>query len=136
MCGWPVRVATTHLESPTGWDQLFSEQRVAQCMQAAAVLDKAREGDVLFAGDMNWGPNDGAPPLPAPQATESHGAGSVATKWGRALEARSTPRGGAQMWHKVAWPVPSRNGDAFHSILLELQRKRRYFKASTHTWWL
>ena len=65
MCGWPVRVATTHLESPTGWDQLFSEQRVAQCRQASAVLDKAREGDVLFAGDMNWGPNDGPPPLPA-----------------------------------------------------------------------
>ena len=65
VCGWPVRVATAHLESPTGFDQLFSEQRVAQCKQAAAVLDKAREGDVLFAGDMNWGPNDGAPPLPA-----------------------------------------------------------------------
>lgn len=50
--GTVIRVATTHLESPTGWNQLWSEQRVAQLKQSAAVLDTAREGDVLFAGDM------------------------------------------------------------------------------------
>lgn len=50
--GWPVRVATTHLESPTSWDNTFSAQRVAQCKQSLAVLDRAPEGDVLVAGDM------------------------------------------------------------------------------------
>lgn len=31
--GVPLRFATTHLESPLRWDQLFSTQRVAQCKQ-------------------------------------------------------------------------------------------------------
>ena len=52
--GVELRVATTHLESPTGWNQLWSEARVAQCKQAAVVLDASPQPDVLFAGDMNW----------------------------------------------------------------------------------
>lgn len=52
--GLPVRVATSHLESPTGWDSLWSAQRVAQCKHACALLDASPQGDVLFAGDMNW----------------------------------------------------------------------------------
>lgn len=52
--GLPVRVATSHLESATGWqaDQQNSAQRVAQLKQAAALLDRAPEPDVLLAGDM------------------------------------------------------------------------------------
>lgn len=41
-----------------------------------------------------------------------------------------------RMWHTVTWPEHSKPGDAFHSVLVELQRKRRYFKASPSTWWL
>lgn len=62
--GCPVRVATTHLESPISGSQLFSEPRMAQCKQALAVLDRAREADVLLCGDMNLNPTDGAAPLP------------------------------------------------------------------------
>ncbi len=29
----PLLVATSHLESPTGWKELHSKQRVAQCKQ-------------------------------------------------------------------------------------------------------
>ena len=52
--GLQLRVATTHLESPTGFatHQLYSQERIAQCRQALAVLDQAREPDVFFAGDM------------------------------------------------------------------------------------
>ena len=54
MGGLQLRVATTHLESPTGFGahQLHSQQRIAQCRQALALLDRAPEPDVLFAGDM------------------------------------------------------------------------------------
>ncbi|PSC75334.1 Endonuclease exonuclease phosphatase family isoform B [Micractinium conductrix] len=64
--GHSVRVATTHLESPTGWqpDQQHRQQRQAQLQHAAVLLELAREDDVLLAGDMNWGPDDGQPPLP------------------------------------------------------------------------
>ncbi len=34
--GRRLRVATAHLESPCGWNQLYSEPRVAQCEQARA----------------------------------------------------------------------------------------------------
>ncbi len=34
--GRRLRVATAHLESPCGWNQLYSEPRVAQCKQAPA----------------------------------------------------------------------------------------------------
>ncbi|KAI3428797.1 hypothetical protein D9Q98_007616 [Chlorella vulgaris] len=62
--GWPVRVATTHLESPLGWNQMNRAARVAQCKQSVELLDQAPEEDVLLAGDTNWGPDDGTPPLP------------------------------------------------------------------------
>jgi len=35
--GRRLRVATAHLESPCGWNQLYSEPRVAQCKQAPAL---------------------------------------------------------------------------------------------------
>jgi hypothetical protein len=53
--GAVLRVATTHLESPTGSDALHSEQRQAQAKQSLAVLERAPEPDVLFAGDMVGG---------------------------------------------------------------------------------
>jgi len=63
--GLSLRVATSHLESPTGRNQLYSEPRVAQFMEATAVLDKSAQ-DVVFIGDMNWNEeNDGPPRLPS-----------------------------------------------------------------------
>ncbi|KAK9835980.1 hypothetical protein WJX81_003455 [Elliptochloris bilobata] len=65
VCGRGVRVATTHLESPCGWNQLYSKPRVAQCKEALAMLGRAQEPNLVFLGDMNWGaPEDGEPPLP------------------------------------------------------------------------
>lgn len=52
VAGRSIRVATTHLESPTGRDTPFREARQAQLKQSAAVLDRAKEEDVLLAGDM------------------------------------------------------------------------------------
>jgi len=61
----PICVATSHLESPTGRQRLFSKPRQAQCQQALAVLDGMGK-DSLLIGDMNWNEkNDGEPPLPA-----------------------------------------------------------------------
>ncbi|KAL4527298.1 hypothetical protein Ndes2526B_g09000 [Nannochloris sp. 'desiccata'] len=60
----PICVATSHLESPTGRQQLFSKPRQAQCRQALAVLDSIGK-DSLYIGDMNWNEkNDGEAPLP------------------------------------------------------------------------
>lgn len=41
-----------------------------------------------------------------------------------------------QVWRTVTWPRRSEDGDAFHAVLRQLQRKRRYLKASTGTWWV
>ena len=38
-------------------------------------------------------------------------------------------------WRKVAWQTPSSPGDAFHSVMTELGRKRRAFKASSLASW-
>ena len=38
-------------------------------------------------------------------------------------------------WRKVAWQTPSTPGDAFHSVMAELGRKRRAFKASSLSSW-
>ena len=38
-------------------------------------------------------------------------------------------------WRKVAWQTPSSPGDAFHSVMAELGRKRRAFKASSLVSW-
>lgn len=56
VAGRSIRVATTHLESPIGWEQPFREARQAQLRMAAGVLDRAKEGDVLLAGDMVGAP--------------------------------------------------------------------------------
>jgi tyrosyl-DNA phosphodiesterase 2 len=61
----PICVATSHLESPTGRQRLFSERRQQQCQEALAVLDSMGK-DALYIGDMNWNENnDGEVPLPA-----------------------------------------------------------------------
>lgn len=52
VAGRSIRVATTHLESPIGWEQPFREARHAQLKAAASILDRAKEDDVLLAGDM------------------------------------------------------------------------------------
>lgn len=64
--GHKVTVATSHLESPLGYDMMFSKQRVAQCKEGFAVLNAQRSSaDVLWAGDMNWNEaEDGSVPLP------------------------------------------------------------------------
>ena len=62
--GIPIHVATSHLESPTGRQQLFSEPRQAQCKDSLGILDRKGD-DAIFIGDMNWNEkNDGNPPLP------------------------------------------------------------------------
>jgi tyrosyl-DNA phosphodiesterase 2 len=62
--GFPLCVATSHLESPISNEQIFSSTRQAQCKEALEVLDIMGE-DVMFIGDMNWNEeNDGEPPLP------------------------------------------------------------------------
>lgn len=62
--GLSLRVATSHLESPTGWNKLFSEPRKAQCREALKVLE-SMGGDSMLIGDLNWNEkNDGEPPLP------------------------------------------------------------------------
>ena len=43
MGGRGVRVATSHLESPCGWNQLYSKQRVAQCKQVQALESSDRQ---------------------------------------------------------------------------------------------
>ncbi|CAH9081573.1 unnamed protein product [Cuscuta epithymum] len=49
-------VATSHLESPSPappkWDQMFSEERVAQAKESINLLDQ--HPNVIFCGDMNW----------------------------------------------------------------------------------
>ncbi|GAQ84068.1 hypothetical protein KFL_001750050 [Klebsormidium nitens] len=58
-----LTLATTHLESPTGRDQMFSEPRVAQARTALSRLSPER--NVIFGGDMNWNDQrDGPVPLP------------------------------------------------------------------------
>ena len=59
VCGQPVRVATTHLESHLDGDSKgdFRRARKEQCQQAAALLtlpcfESAGPQDVLLAGDM------------------------------------------------------------------------------------
>lgn len=41
-----------------------------------------------------------------------------------------------QVWRMVTWPTKAEEGDAFHAVLRQLQRKRRYFKSGTGTWWV
>jgi len=40
-----------------------------------------------------------------------------------------------RVWRMVAWQTPTIHGDAFHSTLRELGRKRRNFKASSYVFW-
>lgn len=61
----PICIATSHLESPTGWNKMYSQSRVKQCQEAVRILDMSPL-DVVFVGDMNWSEqNDGVPPLPS-----------------------------------------------------------------------
>lgn len=66
VAGRRVHVATTHLESPFG-GEMFSVQRMAQVKEALARLAALQDdGEVLFAGDMNWNDKrDGVLPLGA-----------------------------------------------------------------------
>ncbi|BDA41812.1 probable tyrosyl-DNA phosphodiesterase 2 [Coccomyxa sp. Obi] len=57
------RFATSHLESPCGWNQPMTNPRKAQCKMAVEALDESGEANVIFAGDLNWLPADGALPL-------------------------------------------------------------------------
>ena len=41
----------------------------------------------------------------------------------------------AKFWPNVAWKRPTVDADAFHSVMKELERKKRGFKASTFTFW-
>ncbi|KAB1219700.1 Tyrosyl-DNA phosphodiesterase 2 [Morella rubra] len=64
--GKPLVVATSHLESPCPappkWDQMHSEERVAQAKEALNLLKKFP--NVIFGGDMNWDDDlDGQLPL-------------------------------------------------------------------------
>uniref|UniRef100_A0ACD5V5H7 Uncharacterized protein n=1 Tax=Avena sativa TaxID=4498 RepID=A0ACD5V5H7_AVESA len=45
-------LATSHLESPCRWDQMFSKERVTQANESMRILDRFR--NVIFGGDMNW----------------------------------------------------------------------------------
>lgn len=63
--GHKFRLATSHLESPCGHNQMFSKERVAQCKEGFTMLDVRDQTDVLWAGDMNWNTEDGDPPCPA-----------------------------------------------------------------------
>lgn len=64
ICDTKFCVATSHLESPTGKNNLYSASRRAQCAKATEVLDSIAS-NVVFIGDMNWTEaNDGEPPLP------------------------------------------------------------------------
>ncbi|KAF3961705.1 hypothetical protein CMV_013700 [Castanea mollissima] len=61
-----LTVATSHLESPCPappkWDQLHSEERIAQAKEAVKLLKKFP--NVVFCGDMNWDEkSDGKFPL-------------------------------------------------------------------------
>lgn len=92
VAGRSIRVATTHLESPIGWEQPFREARQAQLRMAAGVLDRAKEGDVLLAGDMNWSPDDGVPPLPGGWCDAFvHLHGATGEQEGLTYDARSNP---------------------------------------------
>lgn len=66
--GRPLVVGTTHLESPTGRDQLFVQERRVQLEAAVRQLEAAAAGrgaDIILAGDLNWKEQrDGALPLP------------------------------------------------------------------------
>lgn len=60
-------VATSHLESPCPappkWDQMFSQERVAQAKEAINLLKNLP--NTIFCGDMNWDDKlDGQFPLP------------------------------------------------------------------------
>ncbi|KAM3240371.1 hypothetical protein ACQJBY_053824 [Aegilops geniculata] len=45
-------LATSHLESPCAWNQMYSKERVTQANASMRILDKFR--NVIFCGDMNW----------------------------------------------------------------------------------
>ncbi|KAM0875157.1 hypothetical protein ACQ4PT_014397 [Festuca glaucescens] len=55
-------LATSHLESPCGRDQMYSKERAAQANESVRILDSFR--NVIFCGDMNWVAGDGQFPLP------------------------------------------------------------------------
>lgn len=56
-------LATSHLESPCAWNQMYSKERVTQANASMRILDKFR--NVIFCGDMNWDDKgDGPFPLP------------------------------------------------------------------------
>ncbi|XP_047075819.1 uncharacterized protein LOC124685829 [Lolium rigidum] len=56
-------LATSHLESPCRWDQMYSKERVTQANESMRILGRFR--NVIFGGDMNWDDKgDGPFPLP------------------------------------------------------------------------
>ncbi|KQK04076.1 tyrosyl-DNA phosphodiesterase 2 [Brachypodium distachyon] len=65
--GVTMVLATSHLESPCPgpprWDQMYSNERVAQAKESLKILGVHR--NVIFCGDMNWDDKgDGPFPLP------------------------------------------------------------------------
>lgn len=40
-----------------------------------------------------------------------------------------------KVWRMVAWQKPSKPGDAFHSVMEELEGKKRFMKVSSYTFW-
>lgn len=40
-----------------------------------------------------------------------------------------------KVWRMVAWQKPSKPGDAFHSVMRELEGKKRFMKVSSFTFW-
>ncbi|KAI7839142.1 hypothetical protein COHA_007145 [Chlorella ohadii] len=66
--GMPLRVCTTHLESPMGGPrQVMWPERRAQMDEMLPLLDASPEPNCLVAGDMNWIPIDGEDkPVPLP----------------------------------------------------------------------
>uniref|UniRef100_A0A5B7AXE7 Endonuclease/exonuclease/phosphatase domain-containing protein n=1 Tax=Davidia involucrata TaxID=16924 RepID=A0A5B7AXE7_DAVIN len=62
MQGKTLMVATSHLESPSPPNQMFSEERVAQAKEALNFLKNSP--NAIFCGDMNWDDvSDGQFPL-------------------------------------------------------------------------
>ena len=71
------------------------------------------------------------------RAAQASAADVLAVLEGIEEEAREAKRAAAaRLWRSVAWPSPATEGDAFHAVLRQLARKRRYFKTSAATWWL
>lgn len=64
-----LSVCTTHLESPTGRNQLFSEPRQAQCKASLQALHGMKNRDIVFIGDMNWSEKNDGPIISLPSTS-------------------------------------------------------------------